>query len=75
MMLTILFQALMIILIISLPILVILVVIRALGRSIRGSREPFERDMRSLLGEIRKEQKETNRLLREHLAEDRSDTE
>lgn len=73
-MLTILFQALMIILIISLPILVILVVIRALGRSMRGSREPFERDMRSLLGEIREGQQETNRLLRQHLGEE-SDSE
>lgn len=63
-------EALVIILYISVPVLVVLVVIRALGRSIRGSREPFEEEMRSLLGEIREGQKETNRLLQQHLQEE-----
>lgn len=74
-MLPILFNALLIVLIISLPVLVALAIIRAVGQSIGGSREPFEKEMRSLLGEIREGQKETNRLLREHLADDESDKE
>lgn len=73
-MLPILFNALLIVLIISLPVLVALAIIRAFGRSIRGSREPFEKEIRSLLGEIREGQKETNRLLREHLSEEKIDS-
>lgn len=70
----ILFNALLIILIISLPILVALAVIRAVGRSIRGDREPFEKEIRSLLDKIRENQEETNRLLRQHLADGDNDT-
>lgn len=72
---SILAQALVTILYISLPVLVALVIIGAVGQSIRGSRKPFEEEMRSLLGKIREGQKETNPLLRQHLAEEESDSE
>jgi len=66
-------NGLMLALTIAAPIVVALVILRAVQRA-RRAREAFEEEVRSLLDEIRERQEETNRLLREHLADDKSDT-
>jgi hypothetical protein len=58
---------------IAAPIVVALVIVRAVQRA-RRAREAFEEEARSLLDEIRERQEETNRLLRDHLADEESDT-
>ena len=58
---------------IAAPIVVALVIVRAVRRA-RRARETFEEEARSLLGELHERQEETNRLLHEHLADDKSDT-
>ena len=58
---------------VSLPIVVVLWIIKTV-RGFKSEREALE-ELGSMAKEIREGQKETNQLLREHLAEDKSDTE
>ena len=58
---------------VSLPIVVVLWIIKTV-RGLKSEREALE-ELGSMTKEIREGQKETNQLLREHLAEDKSDTE
>ncbi len=67
------FNVLVVLVTVSLPILVVLWIIKTV-RGFKSERETLE-ELSSMAKEIREGQKETNRLLREHLAEDKGDTE
>jgi hypothetical protein len=68
-----LFNVLVVLVTVPLPILVVLWIIKA----VRGSKSEEENlaELSSIVKEIHEGQKETNRLLREHLADDESDKE
>jgi uncharacterized protein YoxC len=67
------FNMLVVLVTVSLPILVVLWIIKTV-RGVKSERETLE-ELSSMAKEIREGQKQTNQLLREHLAEDKSDTE
>jgi hypothetical protein len=67
------FNMLVVLVTVSLPILVVLWIIKTV-RGFKSEREALK-ELSSMAKEIHEGQKETNRLLREHLAEDKGDTE
>lgn len=67
-----LFKALFVTVTVSVPILVVLTIIRAV-RGVRSDRDVLK-EVKSLLDEIRETQEKTNRLPRRYVTGERSDT-